>query len=260
MLTLLLPTNKLIAFNHILKNDSLQHLIDVREHCDVEFNIVGQGSFDLNASERAKEILLKFDIGLNFKEMEQESPCRISHLRQIAANMSKKSKYYMFVDDNMEFRNGTKLYPKTSGQRYVQALRHLDGNDDCGLVSCVSFFGGHAYKEEIRESLPHSVASTSRGLIFKNAFDGKLFHDDVLKLHGGYEESAAGLWFNLHGYHMAKQFNNPTHHHDLKKIGRKEYGDEDHGLHDGNLSESQILNWVRIHRPGYVWMKSKFWY
>ncbi len=141
------------------------------------------------------------------------SPPNMCSLRNWAAELWPEADYYMFVDDNFKFSTGTRLYPRSSGERYWEVIQYMEKFTECGVVMCEGSLGGSIQKWSIK---PYSggLIATARGLFFRAHpyRTPNLFPADSLNVVGGYEESILAFDYVQRGYYIAKQFNNPTQH------------------------------------------------
>jgi hypothetical protein len=247
--SLILPINKKVnAFSDIFSLSSLLELNKLNEIVDVAVLIAAQGKFDVEARERAHLLIDSVGMEARIIAVPEENPCRMAYLRQTAALLKPESDFYMFVDDDFEFVNG-------SAAKYAAALDYLLDNDTCGVVGSYGHFGSVSYGDEIRPDAIGKIAATAKGLILRNVFEGHLFPDEVLAMPGPMEEMAAIIWLNIHGYYYAKQFKIPTKNKGKTKRVSNEVHEGDNQLHSADLAAKHIRAWIRkvTNRPYYLY-------
>lgn len=232
-ITFILPTNKPhVLFEHALSASSLSSLMALKNKA---FSFVlSENTFSIMDLAEIRQRMINFDIPYRHQLVTQETPVRLARLRSIAASAFPRSEYFMFADDNMEWSSGTDVYHKSSGGRYSECLFYLDHMTRCGGVACVGPLGGNHSRWKIRPT--NKMWYTDRGLIFRNAFEGKLFHPEALELAGGFDDPLPGFKLLEKGYYIAKQFNNPTRHFNRLNVGHGDVcGEDDHQMHSRDL-------------------------
>lgn len=250
----IIPTNKPDVLDRYACSDlSLQNLESMKERCEVHFSLVLQPPFTTDKMIEIVDRIGSHGFYTAASIVPQENPARMAHLRDIGAQQFASADYYCFWDDNLEACPGTNVYWMDTGRRYLQVLDYFEKFLRCGIVSCVGTRGGNHSGWTIKPS--NRLWGTDRGLWFRNAFRGELFHADDVKVLGGLEEPAAGFKLIENGFYFAKQFNNPTRHHGRMKQeydgSAEETRDRDFRIHDRDRNRaSERLIMDRYGDPG----------
>lgn len=235
---IILPTNRPeYCFKHVLSAKSIEQIARLCGKFNVQFLIVGQGAFDEIEAMKAEGAASQFGIEVKFKFEKQEKVARMARLRQMCAELNPDADYYLSIDDNFIFVDG-------SSDSYADAISCLEENEKFGIVACAGIFGSVNWTGKIEPCRSTRIISTGKGMVIKNCFSGKIFHSGAIRARGGAEEMAICLYFNLNGYLVCRQFRNPTIHKDLKKIGF-DYGEKDNGIHSAEIANEGIFHWIR---------------
>jgi hypothetical protein len=166
----------------------------------------------------------------------------MTRLRHHAAGLFPESEYYIFGDDNIQFTEGTRQFPRSSGERYAEVIDYMDHFCKCGVVCCVGALGGMPQQYKIKPTSIGLIA-TSRGLFIRNLKKSTgLFLPEVVGLSGGLEETAATYPIVDEGYFVAKQFFNPTQLKNVHKLTGEHPADS---IHNDQVIRLNIQDWVR---------------
>jgi hypothetical protein len=220
----------------------------LNEVADVAFLIVAQGRFDKVPQEAARLLLESHELDVRIVEAPEEDPCRMANLRQVAALLKPESDFYMFMNDYLEFAPG-------SAEKYAAALDYMIEHDTCGSLGNYGHFGSVSYGDEIRPDAIGKIAATAKGLMIRNVFNGHIYPDEVLAMPGPFEEMAAIIYLNLHGYYYAKQFKVPTKSKRATKRVSDVHIAGDNHLHSATLGAENIRAWIRrvLNKPFYLY-------
>ncbi len=238
-----------------LSPQSLAEMAKMREAFPVEVLMAAQGDWATDPENQRvmRDLLSGVDVPLIIVNLPQENPVRMAFLRQSAAMLNPHAKYYMFVDDDLEFMPHS--FKPSSGDKYIAAVAYMDENDKCGSLGQYGEFGSVAYGHDIRPDPHGKIAATAKGLILRNVFCGRIFPDEVLAMTGPFEEMAAILYLNLHGLYYAKQFKVPSKYkRGVTKVSDL-HGPDDKGLHSLELGNANIRAWIRrtFNQPYYLY-------
>lgn len=231
---------------------SLEHIECMLDFCDVEIAFVFQKPWNRNNIELATDNLINkgFTVQIGF---DKASYCpSMTSFRNQSFMISSDADFYIVADCNFEFSYGTKQYPYSSGERYIECLRYLNYFQKCGFVMCEGSLGGSVQKTEI-SSTKTGLFATTRGIVVRNIGWEKLFKDTT-HLIGGLEESVLCYHLIEEGFYPAKQFNNPTRHKAKKKA------DENlSGIHDTNIWANNCGKYIceRYNDPDWNHHKKK---
>lgn len=236
-IVLLIPTNKQdVLFDYALSFDGLRSMSELFERHECIFSLSLQPPFTeqdvVDIQRRCREAGAKASCVF----VAQESPPRMSFLRQSAANLHPDADFFVWWDDNMMGTFGTDMYPRWTGARMLEAFNYLERFPRCGILNMEGPRGGNYSEWKIKPS--NARWWTSRGLIYRNAFSGSLYHDGAMEVKGAFDDVMPGFKLVEAGYYCAKQFNNPTRHCLRTNIG-KEMSPRDFGMHDQALNRSQ---------------------
>lgn len=158
-------------------------------------------------------------------------------LRHDAAALLPEADWWMYCDDNLEFRkDGSLNYPEGSAVRYLQVLDYFNTFPNCGVVMCEGSLGGSHAKYQIRPTL-NGLIATQNGLFFRNTTGGKLHPGAEYKILGGMGETAPAFRLMSEGFFIAKQFNNPTRHHNR------------HYFSDTDKPDNHVTNYEKVIKP-----------
>lgn len=249
--TFVIPTIHPDQFDEFVVG-SLKHIHNLRDK--VSFALCCQAPWtDPMMDEAMKKVKdAGFDCRVTFAESiapGKRAP-GMTRLRHVAARLFPESDYYCFADDNVEFSEGTKQFPRSSGERYAEVMDYMDNIYACGVVCCVGALGGMPQQYKIKPTSIGLIA-TSRGLFIRNQkLAHGLFLDEVLGLVGGLEETAATYPIVDSGFFVAKQFFNPTKLKNTHKLGPDQPKDS---IHNSDVIESNIQKWVRMKWNDHNW-------
>ena len=178
-------------------------------------------------------------------------PAKIIKMREMCAALRDDCDYYLFIDDDFKLSHGTRMFPYSSGKRYLQSLLYLEKHKKCGVINTKSFFGGHQWGLKIAPT-KHDMYATNRGLFLRNMKDhGFLIAPGAMQgLKGDLEESAIVFSRIELGYYPAKQMNNPTIHLTGKL---DQYDNDPLNFHNRQVLEENVLKWIRTRYADPNW-------
>jgi hypothetical protein len=126
-----------------------------------------------------------------------------------------KADYYLMTDDDCRFGDKT---PSgfSSWQRYLDAIKYMEKNPDCGVVCMSSFFGGTPFGRKIITK-DNILFASACGLLLRNIPELDYSHN-AFNQAGALEDVAAVFSRIERGYYAAKTFNTPTAKPPSKRI------------------------------------------
>lgn len=219
---------------------SLARLAELFEEHDCYISLVGQAPFSVSIGDMIMDKAERAGfVGGKYTMAPAETPPRMAWLRELAARAFRDADYFIFVDDNFEFSEGTPKYPRSSGRRYAECIEYLEAIESAGMVMCEGSLGGNYQKWKIAPMIKNHYVHTARGLVIKNVFRGPVFDDHQQQLRGAFEETLLAANLLTAGYFIAKQFNNPTSHKDRKKVSPGSAS----ALHDLCVAKENVLKY-----------------
>jgi|GEM_PF-5029664 len=263
IIAICVPSNNIEhADKYLFSERSLSNIEPLFLKGKVCFSIVAQGDDWKKYSSIIETRLKSFNIDYRILFQNETNPCQIFKLRHQSFYNFRTAKYFISVDDNIQFSEGTKKFPENSGYRYGQCIDYLENNPNCGIVNCVGSLGGNLDKYEIKRYDIGKEIATAKGLVIRNVCGGRLFPSETLDFYGCREELIMALNFNRLGYYTAKQFNNPTKHkelHSWKSVLGQEVSEKDNNnLHNVDLTNEYALKWIRQNfDEKYVFSKTR---
>lgn len=213
----MMSNNPRSFFDYFASIESLLSISYFAQCHDVELLIAAQQPWNNKLIDMAAARLSNFNIKLLSKIVPQENPASGFRLRSSAALLSRNADYYIIIDDNHKFAEGTPQYPYSSSVRYLEALDYMQVYNSCGAVNCCGAFGGHNHKRQIKNYTGY-FTSTERGILIRNVFEGDIMPDFCKHADGTFEDCAVSIKLIENGYFIAKQFNNPTQHKEKERI------------------------------------------
>jgi hypothetical protein len=161
-----------------------------------------------------------------------EERASMFYLRNYIYEHATPRPYYMFADDDFEFR-------RDSPEFYEECMNYLDKNRNVGFLSCVGFFGSVYQGDRIHIS-PAKIWEVGRGLIFRR--HAGPFPPGAVDLEGGLEDLVACYWHIENEMLPAKRFMCPTKHIVTPKL-KRDTGDS--FIHRWDIWESNAIKFIR---------------
>lgn len=138
-------------------------------------------------------------------------------LRARAAELCGDVDLYYILDDNNEFRpDQGNVFTKSSALKIADCVAFFKQNPNCVAIQTRNHFGGHGKGHEIIRTR-NGILSTGTGILLRRRAWAPIFPPDAIDLLGAMEEILCVYdLINDTGGWVARQYNNPTAHHNLR--------------------------------------------
>lgn len=219
-------------------HDSVQCLLPMLAEVEVTFLFNFQPPWTKTEIAQVGQDFHRWGMPMRFVFSRPKGPIVSTYkLRHDAAALLPDADWWMYCDDNLEFKlTGTPKYPEGSATRYLQVLDYFNTFPKCGVVMCEGSLGGHTAQYQIRPT-KNGLIATQNGLFFRNTTGGLLHPGKEYRILGGMGETAPAYRLMTQGYYIAKQFNNPTRHHNR------------HYFSDTDKPDNHITNYEKVIKP-----------
>lgn len=165
--------------------------------------------------------------------------------------------YLIMVDDDIVFTDGkqTKKYKWSAGERYIDAVKYLENNSNCGIVYMKSYLGGASLGRKFI-MMRGGFFDTGLGVVFRGkSRKYKNIIDDIFNVPGGCVDTSIGISAIMNGYYAAKTFNTTAKKDQTKKMfivkGKSDKNNSSDPAYSFSYLETKGVISVLIKRYGY---------
>lgn len=130
------------------------------------------------------------------------------HWYDVGMRILKHCDYFLFIDHDHRFKPAKNDKP-SSGTYYQECIDYMDANPDVGVFNTKFYFGGAAWKYEIKKNPVNGLLSINTGMFIRNVPEFK-FNRRELSFVGTLVESLLGYKMIALGYNNAKRYYCPT--------------------------------------------------
>jgi len=131
-------------------------------------------------------------------------------------SMGSDCEYYLIVDHDHRFKEAKDGKP-SSGQYYQECIDYMDANPDVGVFLTKSYFGGAAWKYEIKKNPENGLVNINTGMFLRNVPEFVLTEEEKSFV-GTLVESLLAYKMMALGYKLAKRYYCPTRYTRNKRL------------------------------------------